>query len=93
MKYDYDNISNTEIINVINEYIHSERDRIILTLNFVNNYTYQQISDYLYSLDMENRTKGLFTNYYLSAKQIGRIIAKREHIVFKHLKGDNNNEA
>lgn len=91
MNYDYDNISNTEIKNVINEYIHSERDRIILTLNLIDNYTYQQISDYLYSLDMENRTKGMFTNYSLSAKQIGRVIAKKEQIIFKHLKGDKNN--
>lgn len=83
---DWENITNSEIKAVIDEYIHSERDRIILTKNLVDNWTYQQISDYLYALDMENRTKGLFTDYSLSARQVGRIIIKRERIVFEHLK-------
>lgn len=83
---DWENITNSEIKAVIDEYIHSERDRIILTKNLVDNWTYQQISDYLYALDMENRSKGLFSDYYLSARQIGRIIIKKEHIVFNHLR-------
>lgn len=83
---DWENITNSEIKAVIDEYIHSERDRIILTKNLVDNWTYQQISDYLYALDMENRSKGLFTNYSLTARQIGRIIIKKEHIIFEHLK-------
>lgn len=83
---DWENITNSEIKAVINEYIHSERDRIILTKSLADNWTYQQISDYLYALDMENRTKGLFTNYCLSKRQVGRVIIKKEQIVFKHLK-------
>lgn len=83
--FDYTDITNTQIKAVINEYIHSDRDRIILTLNLVDHWTYQQISDYLYSLDVENRKKGIITNYEVSAKQIGRIILKQEKIVFKHL--------
>ena len=85
MKHDFDNITNTEIINVINEYIHSERDRIILKLNLVDNYTYQQISDYLYHLDMENRSKGLFSNFSLSERQVSRVVLKKEKVVFRHL--------
>ena len=88
MNENLDNITNTEINNVINEYIHSERDRMILKLNLIDNYTYQQISDYLYHLDMTNRSKGLFTNFYLSDRQISRVVLKKEKIVFKHLNLD-----
>ena len=81
----YENITNTQIKAVIDEYIHSERDRIILTLNLVDGWTYQQISDYLYKLDMDNRAKGLFTHYELSPKVIGRRITKLEKTVFHNL--------
>lgn len=83
--FDYSDITNTQIKAVINEYIHSDRDRIILTLNLVDGYTYQQISDYLYALDIENRKKGIITHYDLTPRQVGNIILKQEKIVFKHL--------
>ena len=86
MKHDYEDITNSRINEVIDEYIHSEQDRIILKRNLIDNWTYQQISDYLINLDMQNRTKGLFTNYGLSAKQVGRRILKKEKIVFSKIK-------
>ena len=82
---DFEAYSNSDIAKVIDEYIHSERDRMILKMNLIDGKTYQEISDYLYYLDMENRTKGLFTKYSLSEKQIGRVILKKEKIVFKKL--------
>ena len=85
MKHDYENITNEQIEAVINSYIHSERDRIILKLNLVDNWTYQQIADYLYKLDCDNREKGIITHYGISAKHIGRVILKKEKIVFNHL--------
>lgn len=86
MKGDYEDISNTQIKAVIDEYIHSDRDRIILTLNLVNNWTYQQISDYLYKMDEDNRKNGIISKYSLSPKQVGRIILKLEKVVFAKLR-------
>ena len=82
---DFEVYSNSDIAKVIDEYIHSERDRMILKMNLIDGRTYQEISDHLISLDMDNRTKGLFTKYGLSPKQVGRVIIKQEKIVFKRL--------
>ena len=38
-------LPNSEIINRINEHIHSERDREILRLRFVDGYTYERIAE------------------------------------------------
>jgi len=85
MKHDYEDITNSRIKEVIEEYIHSDRDRIILSLNLIDNWTYQQISDYLYKLDTDNRKQGIISKYYLSPKQIGRIILKLEKTIFRHI--------
>ena len=84
MKHDYENITNEQIEAVIKSYIHSDRDRIILKLNLVDNWTYQQIADYLYKLDCDNREKGIITHYELSVKHIGRVILKKEKIDIHH---------
>ena len=56
---------NSEIINLINEYIHSERDRLILYERFVNGLTFSELSD----------------KFYLSERQIKRIVKKADTIL------------
>lgn len=53
---------NTEITNLINEYIHSERDRQILIDRFVNGLTFSELAD----------------KYYLSERQIKRIVKRAD---------------
>lgn len=64
-----ENITNSHIKEVIAEYIHSERDREILTDRYVNGYTFERIAE---KQDM-------------STVQIKRIVYKNETAFFKHL--------
>lgn len=64
-----ENITNSRIKEVISEYIHSERDREILTDRYVNGYTFERIAE---KQDM-------------STVQIKRIVYKNETAFFKHL--------
>lgn len=59
--------SNSEIILLINEYVHSERDRLILFDRFVNGLTFSELSD----------------KFYLSERQIKRIVKKADNILIK----------
>lgn len=59
--------TNSEIINFINEYIHSERDRLILIDRFVNGLTFSELSD----------------KFYLSERQIKRIVKKADIILIR----------
>jgi len=59
--------SNSEIVLLINEYIHSERDRLILFERFVNGLTFSELSD----------------KFYLSERQIKRIVKKADNILIK----------
>ena len=45
MNNPFEDKSNTEIINLINEYIHSERDRKLLKDRLVNGYTYEKLGE------------------------------------------------
>ena len=63
------NITNTQIKEVISEYIHSERDRGILVDKYCNGYTYERIAEIN---DM-------------STVQIKRIVYQPEMTVFTHL--------
>lgn len=74
MIHNYENRSNSEISNAIDEWIHSERDRIILKKKLIDGYTYQQISDFLffeYKIDLKER-------------QVKNIVYKTEAKLFKH---------
>ena len=62
-------ITNSQIRYTIEEYIHSERDRSILTDRFVNGYTFERIAE----------------NHDMSTVQIKRIIYKNEETLFRHL--------
>lgn len=59
--------TNSEIIALINEYIHSERDRLILIERFVNGLTFSELSD----------------KFYLSERQIKRIVKKADVILLQ----------
>ena len=66
---DWDNITNSQIDHLINEYIHSERDRKILHLRLIDGLTYEKIAD---KMDM-------------SVRSIKNIVYKTEAKLFKHL--------
>ena len=64
-----DDISNSEIDHLINEWIHSERDRQILHYRLVDGLTYEKIAD---QMDM-------------SVRAIKNIVYKTEAKLFKHI--------
>jgi DNA-directed RNA polymerase specialized sigma24 family protein len=64
-----ENITNSHIKAVIDEYIHSERDRMILLDRFCNGYTYERIAE----------------KHDMSTVQIKRIVYKNEMTLFIHL--------
>lgn len=66
---DLDNISNSEIEHLINEWVHSERDRKILKRRLIDGICYEPLAD---EMDM-------------SVRQIKNIVAKAEAKLFKHL--------
>jgi len=58
---------NSQIAALIDEYIHSQRDREILKDRFINGLTFSELSG----------------KYYLSERQIKRIVAKADTIFLK----------
>lgn len=64
-----EDISNSEIDHLIDEWIHSERDRKVLHLRLVDGLTYERIAD---RMDM-------------SVRAIKNIVYKAEAKLFKHL--------
>ena len=61
--------SNSQIRDVIAEWVHSERDRRILCYRLIDGYTFERIAE------LED----------MSDKQIKRIVHKQEEQLFKHL--------
>lgn len=74
--FDWDNVTNSQIANAIDEHIHSQRDRMIMKLRLIDGLTYMQISDYLFKQE----------NIVLSERQIKNIVYKLQGKLFKHLK-------
>ena len=66
---DLDNISNSEIEHLIDEWIHSERDRKILKRRLIDGICYEPLAD---EMDM-------------SVRQIKNIVYKAEAKLFKYL--------
>lgn len=66
------NYTNTQIVKVIDEYIHSERDRAILKRRLIDGICYEPLAE----------------EFDLSVRQTKNIVYKYEPIIFKHLKGD-----
>jgi len=61
--------SNSEIRKIIDEFIHSVRDREILSLRLIDGYTFEAIAEKM----------------GMSDRQIKTIVYKAEVIIFKHL--------
>lgn len=66
----WDSITNSEIAHLIDEYIHSERDRKILKRRLIDGICYEPLAD---EMDM-------------SVRQIKNIVYKAEARLFNHLK-------
>lgn len=64
-----DDYSNSKVVEVIEEWVHSERDRLIMKDRLVNGYTYEFLAE----------------KYELSDRQIKRIIYKQSDIIFRHM--------
>jgi len=61
--------SNSEIAKVIDEYVHSERNRAILKRRLIDGICYEPLAE----------------EFDLSVRQIKNIIYKEEDVIFKHL--------
>lgn len=70
MKYYLEDITNSRISEVIDEYIHSERDRALLKRRLIDGICYEPLAE----------------EFNLSTVQTKRIVYKLSEIVFKHFK-------
>lgn len=61
--------SNSQITELINEWIHSERDRAILKRRLVDGLTYEKLAE----------------EFDLSVRQIKKIVYKSENALFTHI--------
>lgn len=68
-RVDLDNISNSEIEHLIDEWIHSERDRKILKRRLIDGICYEPLA---FEFDM-------------SVRQMKNIVSRAEAKLFKHL--------
>ena len=61
--------SNSEIVELINEYIHSERDRDLLVDRYTNGYTFERLGEL----------------HDLSTVQVKRIVYKQSEVLLQHV--------
>lgn len=66
---DLDNISNSEINHLIDEWIHSERDRKILKRRLIDGICFEPLAE----------------EFNLSVRQMKAIVSKAEERLFKHI--------
>ena len=69
--------TNSQIRALIEEYVHSIRDRELLFLRFIDGLTYEQIA---------NRYQQDHPDNYISVDTVKRAIRKSESKLFSHLK-------
>ena len=62
--------TNSQVIHIIEEHIHSERDRKIMIDRLVNGICYEPLAE----------------KYDLSVSQVKRIIYRCQSVIFRHLK-------
>ena len=74
-KLQLEDVTNKQISDAIDLWIHSERDRIILKLKLIDGLTYSQICDKIYTEH----------NIELSERQLYNIVYKAESTLFKHM--------
>ena len=67
---DWENVTNQQIAELIDTWIHSERDREILHDRLINGYTFSQLANKYYPL---------------TYRQIQRVVQKAGDKLFKHL--------
>lgn len=68
-KPDFENVSNSELEKLINEWIHSERDRKILKRRLIDGICYEPLADEM----------------NMSVRHIKNIVSRAEAKLFKHL--------
>ena len=68
-RIDLDNISNSEIAHLVDEWIHSERDRKILKRRLIDGICYEPLAD----------------EFDMSVRQMKDIVYKAEAKLFKHI--------
>lgn len=61
--------TNSQIAQVIDEYIHNQRDRDVLKSRFIDGLTYEKIAE----------------KYELSVRYTKTIIYKQQDVIFKHI--------
>lgn len=61
--------TNSRMIEVVNEYIHSERDRNLLIRRYVDGITYEKLAE----------------EFEISVAQVKRIIYRHENVIFRNL--------
>lgn len=61
--------TNSQIANLIDEYIHSERDRNILKRRLIDGLTYERLAE----------------EFDLSVRQTKKIVYKSEELLFQHI--------
>ena len=64
-----DDISNTQLANAIDEWIHSERDRKILKRRLIDGICYEPLAD----------------EFGISVRQMKNIVSKAEQKLFRHI--------
>jgi hypothetical protein len=67
--YDLSDISNSKIEELVNEYIHSERDRKILKRRLIDGICYEPLAE----------------EFDMSVRQMKNIVYKAEAQLFKHI--------
>lgn len=68
--HNLENVTNTEIARVIDEYIHNARDRELLKRRLIDGICYEPLAD----------------EFNLSVRRTKSIVYKCESIIFKHLR-------
>lgn len=69
-KINLEDVTNSQLAHVIDEYIHSERDREILKHRLIDGYTFAKLADVYYPL---------------SERRLKSIVYKAQRTLFKHL--------
>lgn len=73
MKHHTTNLTNSQLYKAIAEHIHSDRDRRLLRRRFIDGQTYDELS----------------TEFFLSRRQVARIIARARNILTTEHPPDN----
>lgn len=70
VRYSWDDISDEDILNTINRYIHHERNRRIITRRLLDGILIMDLAD----------------EFNLSPRQIQNIVLRCEDVIFAHIK-------